>query len=963
MKKTHTFLILWLVYASLPTQSCLAQAQLPTEEKLETIQYLIRSGQRTESQEVIQKNLTSKSIQKEPQQHLQFKILDLIWRSYYEDLEDTDSLAQEAIDFAKQYKLEEDLPQLYFLQGRLTHLKSEQNKSTNAYEQAIQWATKLNQVDKVTIYQAYLNDEVEIFRYGTTREFFPENVLPTMEEALSLQKANKDTAGFVQLFPRYVEIVRANRSQDAFHLLLNEWEDLLPQYKDLRFEMIFYSKQSSKYQKVNDLDRAEWYLQKSLALSKILDIQEITNHYYFRLNQIYRLRKSFPKALTYLDSIKLFDDVISTQVSYHLFAYETYDEMGQPAKSLYHMKKWKERYQEGLEKYRLEDLTKLETRFNLQEKELQIKNQRTQNRNLLIFIGFGLIALVFIVLAYNNQRRAKEQLAQQNEIIAHQSQELRQLDEVKSRFFANVSHELRTPVTLVLGPLTTLLKSGELKEKNQKLTELGVKNAKNLLKMVNEILDLTRMESGKVAVEESEGELHAFLSRITQAFVGLAEQQKIDYRIDLAMDESVTVQLDFKKVEKILNNLLSNAFKFTNSGEQICFITKQEEEILSISIQDTGRGIHPKDLPYIFDRFYQSSLPNAPKEGGTGIGLSLSQEFAKLLQAKLYAESQFGKGSTFYLQIPLKINTLAKPTPNTQHLIPNTQSPTANNQLPVPNTKQAITNNQEPAYILLVEDNEDLREFIQLIIGNQHHLQMAENGKVAWEQLVDSYENPQSETRKPQLPQLIISDIMMPEMDGYQLLDKLKANEQLRTIPVIMLTALAELKDKLKALRIGVDDYMTKPFEEEELIARINNLLRNSKMRQEYYQQENNRQAIIEEASITASKMPLEESHWLEQVETLVKASISNFNFTVAELAHQLSLSKSSLERKLKKETGLTPSQYIQEIRYNEARYLLETKAVKSVKNLAYQVGIKSTRNFSKNFKTRFGRLPSDYFN
>lgn len=561
-------------------------------------------------------------------------------------------------------------------------------------------------------------------------------------------------------------------------------------------------------------------------------------------------------------------------------------------------------------------------------------------------------------------RQKNEQLEQDKQTIEQQAQELRQLDQVKSRFFANVSHELRTPLTLILGPISSLLKTGNLNKKNQALAELSKTNAQNLLKLTNEILDLTKMESGKIELVPTATELHPFLFRIKEAYVGIAEQKNIQYTFAYHGSTNLRLELDTKKTEKIINNLLSNAFKFTPIEGTIELDAQVTEDRFVLSVQDSGRGIHPQDLPYVFDRFFQSSQPDVPKEGGTGIGLSLAQEFTKLMNGRLWAISTLGQGSTFFFEIPIipaiaptVTNTTNEPMPAKEVLL----SP-----FPLePRTIKAIPTDTP---ILLVEDNEHLRTYIEIILGNRYNFTIAENGRVAWAFLDRQLAT--SNQVYPDLsgqPALIISDIMMPEMDGYQLLDKLKNDDRFRAIPVIMLTALAELKDKLKALRIGVDDYMTKPFEEEELIARIDNLLRNSQMRKAFYQAQNgtangNTPPPTKSAESAAVLLSQEDAQWLTDLEKIVKKELGDFAFNVERLAQRCLMSRRKLERKLKSLTGLTPAQYIQEIRYAEARYLLETKSVKSVKDVVYQIGIKDTTNFSRTYKKRFGRLPSSHF-
>lgn len=551
------------------------------------------------------------------------------------------------------------------------------------------------------------------------------------------------------------------------------------------------------------------------------------------------------------------------------------------------------------------------------------------------------------------QKHQQQEMEQDNKMLEIRAKELQSLNQLKSRFFANVSHELRTPLTLILGPLNSMLKSKSLDARNTKLAVLGKKNAKVLLQLVHEILDLNKIESGKLELETAPTLILPLLQQLSERFLGIAEQKNINFQLNIQISTDLEVELDAKKVEKVIANLLSNAFKFTPNGGQIRFQALHDEEYLRIKVKDNGSGITPYDLPLIFNRFFQSSLPNAPKKGGTGIGLSMALEFTKLMKGRIGVTSTLGKGSTFFFKVPIQIGKHLKASP----VAPTIPAPSIPKKELLPaavDFPNQATKTKEPAHLLLVEDNEDLNEYLQIILGDRYQITTAKNGKIAWQLL----NNPQPTTRNPDL---ILSDIMMPEMDGYQLLDKLKGADRFRATPVIMLTALAELTNKLKALRIGVDDYITKPFEEAELIARIDNLLQNSRLRQEYYQQQKNdsvKQANSSNATVQHSQA---EAEWLETLEAFIKSAMSDFEFTVEDLANQCAMSRRNLERKTKKLIGLTPAQYIQEIRYREARSLLESQTIKNIKEITAKVGLKDLANFSKNFKKRFGRLPSDY--
>jgi len=525
---------------------------------------------------------------------------------------------------------------------------------------------------------------------------------------------------------------------------------------------------------------------------------------------------------------------------------------------------------------------------------------------------------------------ATQQILEDKRIIEKQTEELTKLDQAKSRFFANVTHELRTPIALVLGPVGSVLKSGKLAKQDKKHLLTAQKNSKELLKLVNSLLDLSKMESGKMMVHEEPLQLFAFSRLVASNFESLAGHSQIKYVFEYNADKGLQLLCDKNKLETILNNLISNAIKYSPSKSKVHIQINDLGNCVSFIVRDTGRGIHQNDLPKIFDRFYQSQQTDAPTEGGTGIGLALSKEFARLLGGKLTVTSVVEKGSSFTLEIPRKevIGVSAAPAEpiETQEAVSYTEE--------VEDT--AISKDRKT--ILVVEDNHSLRSYLSSILSQHYNIHTASNGKqalAALQRLAD------------RLPDLILSDIMMPEMDGYQLLEALKKHGTYWNIPVIMLTARAALEDRLKALRIGVDDYLFKPFEEEELQARISNLLKHAEGRRQ-------------DKDTALDAVPDENQRWLEKLEGLVNANLAE-QFTVGQLTRDMGMSESALLKRIKALTGLSSSAYIREYRLNKARQLLENKKVQNVKQAAYNVGFKDPKAFSRSFKQRFGKSPSQY--
>ncbi|MCP4441296.1 MAG: response regulator [Aureispira sp.] len=573
------------------------------------------------------------------------------------------------------------------------------------------------------------------------------------------------------------------------------------------------------------------------------------------------------------------------------------------------------------------------------------------------FIGFSILFLGLLIYAVFRwrirllkQREAEleaivykrtEQVEKDKKTIEQQAKDLQALDKVKTRFFANISHELRTPLTLILGPLSYLLDNPNALNQPATIQKLQTmqKNGKSLLNLIEEILDLSKLESHKLALHEEPTLLHSFLSRIFSTFKSHAQHLGIHYQFNYTLDHNLTLALDRNKSSKIINNLLSNALKFTKKGGLVKLSVYEETNTLYIKVTDTGKGIHPDDLPHVFDRFFQAKNEAQIALGGTGIGLSLAKELATLMNGNLTVESIQGAGSSFLFTMPIKIVDL-------QYSF----FPQINLASEEQNQDEQLLTNKEFT-ILLVEDNSEMRNFVGSLLLPYYHLLTASNGKKALELL---------ESNKNQI-NLIISDIMMPEMDGFEFLEQLKAHDSFRNIPIVMLTARAAEHDKLKALTIGVDDYLTKPFSVGELLARTKNLLINYQERQLWQQQyteiekQESDKSKIEVLPKTISK---EDLKWIKRVEDFVQNNLSK-TIDNEGLAKEFNQSARHFSRQLKKITGLPSAKYVKTIRLQTARTYLEQNTYTSIKEIAYTLGFASVSSFSKAYKQHFGKSPS----
>ena len=608
-------------------------------------------------------------------------------------------------------------------------------------------------------------------------------------------------------------------------------------------------------------------------------------------------------------------------------------------------------------KLHLEELQYRDTVLAIETQEKKIQQQANEQKEVIIlFVSILFIFAVITSIVLFRGQEKKKKLAQS---LLIQKQELEKLDQVKSHFFSNISHELRTPLTLISSPLETLIDYSKKESSNSYIIsnlELIQRNAKSLKGLVNDILDLSKLESNKLDLQEESISVLGLLKRISSSFDSLAEHNNIKYITSFEQLPNTRLLLDSAKVEKILNNLLSNAIKNTSANGTVKLIALKKENNLVIEVNDSGHGIPNSDLPHIFDRFFQSKQPKISNQGGTGIGLALAKELTHLMKGEIIVKSTLGIGSTFSIILPYKqVSSSVKVEQNNEIEDGEIDQEIKLDHLVLNKESQIIKENN----ILIVEDNPDMQQFIASLLYNKYHTFLANNGIEALELL------------KKQKIDLIISDVMMPEMDGYTLLQNIKTNDSYRHISVIMLTALGNDTNKLKALILGVDDYLLKPFSPQELLARCHNLLERS-IEREQIQNDHLQEDTIAITNIdtdmeskellTITHINRSEVEWIQEVEVIIRKELENSTFLLTDLADHFNLSKRQFQRKIKKITGLAPKKYQQEIALQKARELLEDGSYENTTAIAYSIGMSHVTRFSKLYEARFGKRPSEYF-
>lgn len=528
-----------------------------------------------------------------------------------------------------------------------------------------------------------------------------------------------------------------------------------------------------------------------------------------------------------------------------------------------------------------------------------------------------------------------------------EAKRMHELDLMKIRFFTNVSHEFRTPLTLILAPVEKMMKHTK-DEPQKKYFQLIHRNAKRLLNLVNQLLDFRKLEMEEIYLNPSENDIVSFTRDITYSFSDIAEKKNIRFSFNSSVGSLIT-SFDAAKLERILFNLLSNAFKFTpESGSVSVEVSMKKDttnfttgkEFIEIRVRDSGIGIPVEKREKIFERFFQHNVPGDMINQGSGIGLAITKEFVRLHGGSITVESDPGKGSCFFVSLPV----ISIPVTASLHEEISTDGNikpdyTLKNGHSIEPVEKKV--NGKKFSVLLIEDNDDFLFYLKENLRASFNIIEARNGKEGWQKLLGQH------------PDLVVSDIMMPEMNGIDLCRKIKEDQRTSHIPVILLTAQSTEEIQLKGYTTGANDYITKPFNFEILLSRINNLL---------IQQENLKRNLHKQIQINPTDIAVisADDKLLNQALEVVRKNIDNTDFSVKDLSKAMFMSRATMYKKITALTGITPVEFIRSVRMKHAAQLLE-KTQMTVSEIAFEVGFNNTKYFVKYFKEQFNILPTAY--
>ena len=576
--------------------------------------------------------------------------------------------------------------------------------------------------------------------------------------------------------------------------------------------------------------------------------------------------------------------------------------------------------------------------------------------------------------------------------LKHEVSVEQQISDIKLRFFTNISHELRTPLTLIAGPVEQVLKNDKLPADAREQLVVVERNTSRMLRLVNQILDFRKIQNKKMKMQVQRVDVVPFVRKVMDNFEAVAEEHRIDFLFETEK-EHLYLWVDADKLEKVVFNLLSNAFKYTPNGKMITIFIREDEEIVSIGVQDQGIGIAENKKKSLFVRFENLVDKNLFNQASTGIGLSLVKELVEMHQATISVDSRLGEGSCFKVDFlkgkehydkevefiledtdaPMEMGQvvdLANSSIQSERLVADAEEVGIASSV---EEEQVTEEGNAKELMLLVEDNQELRVFLRSIFASNYRVVEAADGMEGWSKALKY------------VPDIIISDVMMPEKDGIEMTRELRADMTTSHIPIILLTAKTTIESKLEGLEYGADDYITKPFSATYLQARVENLLSQRKKLQSFYRENllnipvvdsNGSLSGVSTTSETVvggtseaqkndvdGQVPVmspNDRKFMDKLVELMEKNMDNGELVVDDLVSELAVSRSVFFKKLKTLTGLAPIEFIKEMRMKRAVQLIETGEF-NMTQISYMVGINDPRYFSKCFKAQVGMTPTEY--
>lgn len=853
------------------------------------------------------------------------------------DLDSALSLSLFTLDLAEEVDNPEIIPGIYRRIGIINRKQGLLNESHEYFKKSLNLLKDAS--DTVTLHQlastynSLANLENELKNYEYALEYYYKSLEIYNEIGdpntigrilLNIGTVNNSLGNYTEAFSN------AFRARDIFYE--HEYEEM---YVHINLNIGYI------YEEQENFEKAESYYLHCLSLCKPFTVNEITIDVCLHLGRLYNKMKKFHKAVGYLKQglgmAQEIGRIISIKDISNELA-ESYINLDLPEMAYIYQNQYvqiSEQLNEQEKKLRNSG-TQIMKSYE-QQTRFQTEKIRKVRRRSIFFVsslGFMVIFVLLVIRNYRIKQKANKLLAE--------------MDELKSRLFSNISHEFRTPLTLILGPLEQMLSKETSKNPSKKTVKMMQRNANRLLDLVNQMLDLSKVDAGSMKLDLVEGDILKLLSILLSAFSSLADKKEIRFKQSIPEGTFIT-WFDGDKIEKILTNLLSNAFKFTAEGGVVSceVIVPESKDGIQIVVKDTGKGISGEQLDKIFDRFHQVEKPGDPERIGTGIGLALIKELVELLHGDISVESTVGTGTTFTLNLPLGKDHLKRSEYTLIGDVPEADFKKSDIDVdshdhPAGDTLYDDQRSEEDfPLVLTVEDHADIRTHIYENLEDCCRMIEASDGEMGLNKAIEC------------IPDLIITDLMMPKMDGVEMCKKLKTDERTSHIPIIMLTAKASVEDRIEGIETGADAYMTKPFNIKELRIRVNKLIeQRNKLRERF-----SKEIKLEPRDIAITSA---DERFLSRALEVIEKQISNPDFEVRNFQTEIGMSRMQLFRKLRALTNTTPSEFIRVIRLKRAAKLMEQN-YGNVAQITYEVGFNNLSYFAKCFKGFFGKSPSDY--
>jgi len=680
-----------------------------------------------------------------------------------------------------------------------------------------------------------------------------------------------------------------------------------------------------------------------LEISKRINNKTAMLNAYHLLGRNHNKNKQFYEAIRYLDTALVFAYEAKNPRQKMLIAEElmiAYSALEQFSQAFYYAELFISMSDTLRDDDRNREMAKVEWDQQYEkEKELTAEKLKRSKLFMILLISVTglIIVLVFIIFRSFRIKQKANRL-------------LLEMDQLKSRLFSNISHELRTPLTLIMSPLEEILSDEPGIKPSRKTILMMQRNTKRLLNLVNQMLDLSKLDAGSLKQELVKEDIVKFIRVLIISFASLAEKRLISFPYNLPEGKLIT-WFDPDKFEKIITNLLSNAFKFTSEGGEVkceVILPEQENEMMEVIVSDTGIGIPSNEIENVFDRFHQVESANFNGSGGTGIGLALTKELVELLHGEIDVRSKLGKGTTFTVRVPVGKDHLSEEKfllkkPDEIDTIDYSidHDDIKDSGESTEDIFQSTGSEDESPLVLIVEDHTDIRTHLREKLEDSFRIMEANDGIVGLDKAIEN------------IPDLILTDLMMPRMNGVEMCNKLKTDERTSHIPVIMLTAKAEEEDKLAGLETGADAYIIKPFSMKEVRLRVRKLIEQRNMLRDRF----SREITLELKDITITSV---EDKFLQNTMIIIEEHMDDDEFEVRKLQDEVGMSRMQLFRKLKAVTGQTPSEFIRTVRLKRAAKLFEQN-FGNVAQVAFKVGFNNLSYFAKCFKELYKVAPSDY--